>query len=87
MHACLQVVVAHRLSTIKNADQIAVVREGGVAELGSHSQLIQKPDGKQLQQGEGGSAFMGGAEGGRVSKRGQGWGRRVKLMKSSFKAY
>ena len=29
------VVVAHRLSTIKNADQIAYVEEGGVVELGT----------------------------------------------------
>jgi len=39
------VVVAHRLSTIQNADQIAVVREGTVAELGSHKELIKNPDG------------------------------------------
>lgn len=40
-----QVVVAHRLSTIKGANKIAVVCEGAVAELGSHEELIQKPDG------------------------------------------
>eukprot|EP00967_Tisochrysis_lutea_P014389 scaffold16154_cov19-Tisochrysis_lutea.AAC.2 len=42
----VQVVVAHRLSTIQNADQIAVVREGTVAELGSHKELIKNPDGR-----------------------------------------
>ena len=36
------VVVAHRLSTIKNADQIAYVEEGRVVELGTHTQLIEK---------------------------------------------
>ncbi|KAF5834437.1 P-loop containing nucleoside triphosphate hydrolase protein [Dunaliella salina] len=39
------VVVAHRLSTIQNADQIAVVQGGTVAELGSHKKLIKNPDG------------------------------------------
>ncbi|KAI5058687.1 hypothetical protein GOP47_0026857 [Adiantum capillus-veneris] len=36
------VVVAHRLSTIQNADIIAVVEDGKVAELGSHKELIEK---------------------------------------------
>ena len=36
------VVVAHRLSTIKNADQIAYVEEGRVVELGTHAELIEK---------------------------------------------
>ncbi|KAH7366148.1 hypothetical protein KP509_18G065300 [Ceratopteris richardii] len=34
------VIVAHRLSTIQNADIIAVVEDGRVAELGSHRELI-----------------------------------------------
>ncbi len=34
------IVVAHRLSTIKNADQIAVVDQGRVIELGPHDALI-----------------------------------------------
>lgn len=34
------IVVAHRLSTIKEADAIAVVRDGAVVEYGSHDKLI-----------------------------------------------
>jgi ATP-binding cassette subfamily B (MDR/TAP) protein 1 len=37
------VVVAHRLSTIKGADVIAVVRAGEVVEQGSHDALIGDP--------------------------------------------
>ena len=36
------VVVAHRLSTVQHADQIAYVEEGQVVELGTHSELLQK---------------------------------------------
>ncbi|KAI5058686.1 hypothetical protein GOP47_0026856 [Adiantum capillus-veneris] len=36
------VVVAHRLSTIRKADIIAVLQEGKVAELGSHEELMEK---------------------------------------------
>lgn len=35
-------IIAHRLSTIKDADMIIVVDDGGVAECGSHEQLIEK---------------------------------------------
>ena len=35
------IVVAHRLSTIKNADEIAVVANGQIVEQGSHQQLLQ----------------------------------------------
>lgn len=34
------IVVAHRLSTIREADTIAVVRDGAVAEYGSHDKLM-----------------------------------------------
>ena len=34
------VVVAHRLSTVRRADRIAVVDAGGLAELGSHDELV-----------------------------------------------
>ncbi|KAL8157858.1 hypothetical protein AgCh_002540 [Apium graveolens] len=38
-------VVAHRLSTVKNADLIAVVKNGVVAEKGKHQELINVKDG------------------------------------------
>jgi ABC-type multidrug transport system fused ATPase/permease subunit len=40
------VIVAHRLSTIEHADQIVVVEEGRVAELGTHAALVQLPGGR-----------------------------------------
>lgn len=36
------IVVAHRLSTIKNADKIAVVADGEICEEGTHDELISK---------------------------------------------
>jgi ATP-binding cassette subfamily B (MDR/TAP) protein 1 len=41
-HAQTTVVVAHRLSTIRNADKICVVEGGLIAEIGTHSELIAK---------------------------------------------
>ncbi len=35
-------VVAHRLSTVRNADSIAVVTEGKITEFGTHSELMEK---------------------------------------------
>ena len=35
------IVIAHRLSTIRNADKIVVVSKGEIAEVGTHSELIQ----------------------------------------------
>ena len=34
------IVVAHRLSTIKNADEIVVLTKDGIAEQGTHDQLM-----------------------------------------------
>ena len=36
------IVVAHRLSTIKNADEIAVIADGEIAEQGNHDALMAK---------------------------------------------
>ncbi len=36
------VVVAHRLSTVKNADQIVVLEKGKIVEVGNHSELSKK---------------------------------------------
>ena len=38
-------IVAHRLSTVRNADVILVVQEGRVVEQGNHDDLIKKPKG------------------------------------------
>lgn len=36
------IVVAHRLSTVKNADEIIVLTENGIVEKGTHEELIAK---------------------------------------------
>jgi len=36
------IVVAHRLSTIRNADQIVVLEKGFIAEIGNHDTLMEK---------------------------------------------
>ena len=36
------VVVAHRLSTVKNADQIVVMEKGEIVEVGTHAELTQR---------------------------------------------
>ncbi|KAK3194404.1 hypothetical protein Dsin_025714 [Dipteronia sinensis] len=43
------VIVAHRLSTVRNADMIAVIHRGKMVEKGSHSELLQDPDGAYTQ--------------------------------------
>ena len=35
-------IVAHRLSTIRNADKIAVIGEGGLLEYGTYDELMKK---------------------------------------------
>lgn len=39
---CTSIVVAHRLSTIENADTIMVVEQGRIIEQGKHSELLEK---------------------------------------------
>ena len=36
------IVIAHRLSTVRNADQIAVVEEGKIVERGTHAELMAR---------------------------------------------
>ncbi|OHS97999.1 ATP-binding cassette sub-family B member 8, mitochondrial [Tritrichomonas foetus] len=42
MKTCTSVVVAHRLTTIRNADVIYVFESGEIVEVGKHDELVQK---------------------------------------------
>ena len=39
------IIVAHRLSTIRSADKIAVIDQGKIAEFGTHQSLMELPNG------------------------------------------
>ncbi len=41
-HGKTAVVIAHRLSTVKNADQILVLEKGRIIEKGNHTKLVEK---------------------------------------------
>jgi ATP-binding cassette subfamily B protein len=38
--------IAHRLSTLRKASRLFVIEDGKLVELGTHRELLQKPDGK-----------------------------------------
>jgi ATP-binding cassette subfamily B protein len=40
--ACTQIIIAHRLSTVRNADVILVLHEGQIVEYGTHEALLQQ---------------------------------------------
>jgi ATP-binding cassette subfamily B protein len=50
VHAALQtalkgrtsIVIAHRLSTVRDADQILVLEKGSIVECGKHDELVAK---------------------------------------------
>lgn len=42
MHGKTSFVIAHRLSTIRNADAILVLRDGKIAEKGTHEELLKR---------------------------------------------
>jgi ABC-type multidrug transport system fused ATPase/permease subunit len=41
---CTTLIIAHRLSTIRHADRIVVLRDGTIAEMGSHAALLARGD-------------------------------------------
>ena len=38
------IIVAHRLSTLRNADRIMVLNQGRVADVGTHGELLERCD-------------------------------------------
>ena len=38
-------IIAHRLSTVKDCDKIIVLKHGNIVETGSHDELLKMPDG------------------------------------------
>ena len=45
MHGRTSVVIAHRLSTVRNADKIIVLNEGMIVEQGTHAELLSNGNG------------------------------------------
>ncbi len=42
MHGRTTIFISHRVSTVRNADRIAVLRDGEIVELGTHDELIAR---------------------------------------------
>jgi HlyB family type I secretion system ABC transporter len=40
--SCTQIIIAHRLSTVRDADKIVVLHQGSIVESGSHDDLIRR---------------------------------------------
>ncbi|XP_062096709.1 ABC transporter B family member 9 [Humulus lupulus] len=79
------VVVAHRLTTIRNADLIAVVHQGKIVERGTHDELISDPEGAysqlvRLQQGANEAEDVHGSE---MDRNGISFDREKSMTKSS----
>jgi ATP-binding cassette subfamily B protein len=45
MHGRTSVIIAHRLSTVRRADRIYVIKEGEAVEAGTHAELLARPGG------------------------------------------
>lgn len=42
MHGRTTIIIAHRLATVMNADNIIVLRAGGIQQMGTHEELLKK---------------------------------------------
>jgi len=42
MRSRTTIIVSHRVSTVRNADQILVLDDGAIAERGTHDQLVAR---------------------------------------------
>ena len=40
---CIKIIIAQRISSVKDADQILVLKDGRIAEHGTHDELIRRP--------------------------------------------
>ena len=45
MRGRTSIVIAHRLATVRQADRIYVIKDGTIAESGTHAELIARPNG------------------------------------------